>query len=102
MHIQFENAQIFEFSPNKLILSALEHNSNVLNNFISSKFDRAQLVLTYEARVMQRRGYALGGQLRGASGTQYKYDVEGNLIRKILPTGEVWQYERIVLGSLPT
>jgi YD repeat-containing protein len=51
---------------------------------------------------MQRRGYALGGQLRGASGTQYKYDVEGNLIRKILPTGEVWQYERIVLGSLPT
>jgi YD repeat-containing protein len=46
------------------------------------------------------RRYAPGGQLREANGTRYKYDIEGNLIRKTLSTGEVWQYEWDGAGQL--
>jgi RHS repeat-associated protein len=46
------------------------------------------------------RRYAASGQLREANGTRYKYDAEGNLIRKTLPTGEIWQYEWDGAGQL--
>ncbi|MDJ0368074.1 RHS repeat protein, partial [Hymenobacter sp. H14-R3] len=36
--------------------------------------------------------YARGGQLRAANGARYKYDGEGNLIRKTTAQGQVWRY----------
>jgi YD repeat-containing protein len=36
------------------------------------------------------RTYGKGGQLRAANGTRYHYDEEGNLVRKTLPSGQVW------------
>lgn len=38
------------------------------------------------------RRYGQGGQLREAHGTRYKYDEEGQLIRKTLPDGQQWRY----------
>lgn len=46
------------------------------------------------------RRYGKGGQLREANGTRYKYDVEGNLVRKRLPDGRVWRYTWDGMGQL--
>ena len=46
------------------------------------------------------RRYGKGGQLHEASGTRYKYDEEGNLIRKSLPNGQQWHYAWDGAGQL--
>ncbi|MBC8084712.1 MAG: DUF4280 domain-containing protein [Hymenobacter sp.] len=38
------------------------------------------------------RQYGQGGQLREANGTRYRYDEEGNLVRKTLASGQQWMY----------
>nr|GFD24082.1 hypothetical protein [Tanacetum cinerariifolium] len=54
----------------------------------------------FRSRERSDRRYDKGGQLRRANGTRYKYDEEGNLVRKTLPTGEVWQYSWDGAGQL--
>lgn len=48
----------------------------------------------------QDRQYGKGGQLHQAAGIHYKYDEEGNLIRKTLSNGDVWQYAWNGAGQL--
>jgi YD repeat-containing protein len=50
--------------------------------------DAASNLFRTSARTDRR--YGPSGQFRQANGTRYKYDIEGNPIRKTLPTGEVW------------
>jgi RHS repeat-associated protein len=46
------------------------------------------------------RRYGQGGQLREANGTRYRYDEEGNLVRKTLPDGKIWRYAWDGAGQL--
>jgi RHS repeat-associated protein len=46
------------------------------------------------------RRYGKGGQLLEASGTRYKYDEAGNLIRKTTPNGDTWHYSWDGYGQL--
>ena len=46
------------------------------------------------------RTYAPGGQLRRADGTRYRYDEEGNRVRKITADGRVWTYAWTAAGQL--
>ncbi|MBO2010159.1 RHS domain-containing protein [Siccationidurans soli] len=46
------------------------------------------------------RHYTKGGQLQQADNVRYKYDAEGNLIRKILPNGQQWRYDWDGAGQL--
>ncbi|UOQ51736.1 DUF6531 domain-containing protein [Hymenobacter cellulosivorans] len=46
------------------------------------------------------RRYGKGGQLREAHGIRYKYDAEGNLIRKTRPNGQKWRYAWDGAGQL--
>ena len=46
----------------------------------------------FRASERKDRRYGPAGQLLEANGTCYEYDVEGNLVRKVTPTGEEWQY----------
>ena len=46
------------------------------------------------------RRYGPGGQLHEANGTRYRYDDEGNLVRKTLPGGQTWRYAWDGAGQL--
>lgn len=52
------------------------------------------------ARAQEDRRYGKGGQLLEASGTRYKYDEEGNLVRKTMPNGYTWHYAWDGYGQL--
>jgi RHS repeat-associated protein len=46
------------------------------------------------------RQYRKGGRLREANGTRYRYDAEGNLVRKTRPDGKEWRYAWDGAGQL--
>jgi RHS repeat-associated protein len=46
------------------------------------------------------RKYGPAGQLLEAEGTRYTYDVEGNLVQKVEPNGDIWRYEWNASGML--
>ncbi len=46
------------------------------------------------------RTYGSGGQLLNANGTQYFYDREGNLVKRITNEKEIWNYEWSASGEL--
>ena len=54
----------------------------------------------FRTRERTDRRYGPGGQLREANGTRYRYDEEGNLVRKTLPNGQMWRYAWDGAGQL--
>ncbi|GAA4027343.1 hypothetical protein GCM10022409_09160 [Hymenobacter glaciei] len=46
----------------------------------------------FRSSTCKDRRYAAGGQLREAEGTRYHYDDEGNLVRKVTQSGDIWHY----------
>ncbi|OAB78731.1 DUF6531 domain-containing protein [Cochleicola gelatinilyticus] len=53
----------------------------------------------YRSKGQKDRKYGKGGQLLEADGNKFKYDLEGNLIKKITPKGN-WKYEWFGNGML--
>ncbi|GAA4027324.1 hypothetical protein GCM10022409_09110 [Hymenobacter glaciei] len=54
----------------------------------------------FRTPALDDRTYAPGGQLRQAGGTRYRYDEEGNLVRKTTADGKAWHYEWNGAGQL--
>jgi RHS repeat-associated protein len=47
----------------------------------------------FRSQDLKDRKYGQAGQLLESKGTRFEYDAEGNLIKKTLPNGNIWQYE---------
>ena len=90
------------------LLGATTYSYDVLSNLTGARYaDGAEELRQPDAvgnlfRTLARtdRKYNKGGQLREANGTRYRYDEEGNLVRKTLPDGQQWHYRWDGAGQL--
>jgi RHS repeat-associated protein len=100
------NDRLHEILDNKLGLTTFEH--DIFGNLASANYgsgikqlrnpDEVGNLFKTEGRT--DRKYDKGGRLLEADGTNYAYDLEGNLSKKTLKDGSIWAYEWNASGML--
>jgi RHS repeat-associated protein len=100
------NDRLHEILDNKLGLTTFEH--DIFGNLASANYgsgikqlrnpDEVGNLFKTEGRT--DRKYDKGGRLLEADGTNYEYDLEGNLSKKTLKDGSIWTYEWNASGML--
>jgi RHS repeat-associated protein len=100
------NDRLHEILDNKLGLTSFEH--DIFGNLASANYGNGKKQLRnpdevgnlFKTEGRTDRKYDRGGRLLEADGTNYEYDLDGNLSKKALPDGSIWSYEWNASGLL--